>query len=86
MSMCSSVSLMRLGLQIMPDVLKTPSEAQLEAGMHRYCLAKCARHGRAVACFFYQVKGGSSGSEAFITCVCLYNKNSLLSLSAGDVE
>lgn len=83
MSMFSSVSLTRLGLQMGPDVLNTRSESQLEAGMHRYFLAKCARVGRVVAWFFHQVRGSS---EALISYICLYNKNSHASWSARDVE
>ena len=45
MSTCSSLSLERLGLQIMPDVLNTLPDAQLVAGMDKYCLAKQARIG-----------------------------------------
>ena len=46
--MCSSVNLTHLAVQKVPDVLTTGSEAQLEAGTHRYRLAKCARVGRIV--------------------------------------
>jgi hypothetical protein len=40
MAMFSWVSLDRLGLTIKPEVLKTLPEAQLDAAMHRYLLAK----------------------------------------------
>src|SRR4029434_6038580 len=80
MSTCSSLSLERLGLLIMPDVLNTLSDAQLVAGMDKYCLAKQARFGRVAEWIFHQVKGSS---VALISFMCLYCKNSLLSWSAG---
>lgn len=69
MSLCSSISLMSLGPQITPDVLNIRSEAQLEAGMHKCCLAKCWV-GRVVAWFFHQVQKHLSLSFVWTTSTC----------------
>lgn len=81
MSMCSSVSLALLGLQMNPDVLNTRPEAQLEAAIHRYFLAVWARWGKALSCVFHHVRGSSS---ALSSGMVSYNVNSFLTLHSGS--
>lgn len=83
MSVCSSVSLMRLGLHIMPDVLHTRSEAQLVAGMHRCFLVKYVRMGKVASWLFHQVRGSS---VALISFISLYKRYSLGRRSEGKEE
>lgn len=66
MSTCSSFSHMRLGLIIIPEVLK------MHSAMHGYLFAKYVRMGRLFLWFFHQ-ESGSSTAQIYLTWLSIHS-------------
>ena len=67
-----------------PEVLKSLSEAELDAQMHKYFLANLAKIGKLDACIFHQSRGFDSESG-----FCAFDKaayHSISSLTEASVE